>query len=52
MFLHPGGPFVVMTGGPLNGLYQCTAFAFLMQGGRSLVDVQGRRLSDLEREAA
>ena len=47
-FLHPGEPFVLLAGGPLDGVYQCTAFQWQASGQSSITDVQGRRLSDLE----
>jgi hypothetical protein len=47
-FLHPGEPFTILADGPLDGIYQCTAFSIQLGGQRSIVDIQGRRLSDLE----
>jgi hypothetical protein len=48
-FIHPGAPFVIEANGPLDGVYQCTAFSFQGVGStHSIVDYQGRRLADLE----
>jgi hypothetical protein len=49
--MHPGAPFVLLAKGPLDGIYQCTAVSLRFGGQRSLLDLQGRRLSDLEQSA-